>query len=76
MPDLWAYIHSRGYSGAKCYANKIGGIADHIHGLFEQHRTVALSDLVGRSNRNPVSGLNARREERILRGKLAMERFR
>ena len=46
LPDLWAYM-AGAIEGQKCFANKIGGVQDHVHILFEQHRTVALSHLVG-----------------------------
>jgi len=46
QPDLWAYI-AGAIEGQKCFANRIGGVSDHIHILFEQHRTVALSKFVG-----------------------------
>ena len=45
-PELWAYMAGE-IEGQKCFANKIGGVRDHVHILFEQHRTVALSHLVG-----------------------------
>ena len=43
--DLWAYM-AGAIAGQKCYANKIGGVSDHIHILCELHRTVTLSNLV------------------------------
>ena len=45
-PDLWGYL-AGGFSDQQCFARKIGGVGDHVHALFELHRTVALSTLVG-----------------------------
>ena len=45
-PDLWAYLKG-GLDGQGCFGIKVGGVADHVHALFELHRTVAISDLVG-----------------------------
>ena len=45
-PELWAYL-AGAFEGQKCFAKKIGGVADHVHASFELHRTVPVSDLVG-----------------------------
>ena len=46
QPDLWAYL-AGAIQGQKCFAHRIGGVRDHVHILFEQHRTTSLSKLVG-----------------------------
>jgi REP element-mobilizing transposase RayT len=44
--DVWRYL-AGAFDGQKCHALKIGGVADHVHALFDLHRTVALSEVVG-----------------------------
>jgi REP element-mobilizing transposase RayT len=45
-PDLWAYL-AGGLQGQDCHPVKVGGVADHVHALFDLGRTQALSDVVG-----------------------------
>lgn len=44
--DVWRYL-AGAFDGQKCHALKIGGVADHVHALFDLHRTVALAEVVG-----------------------------
>jgi putative transposase len=49
--DLYAYICGICRS-LKCPAHIINGMPDHVHILLEQHRTIALSELVSKIKAN------------------------
>src|ERR1700748_243035 len=44
-PELHAYAHGI-FKDQKCHLIEMNNVADHVHALFELHRTEAVSDVV------------------------------